>query len=255
MNRPLNRMALRAFSTVALLIMITSKPANGQEWTRFSDIDYLYKSGTKDLASADQECKASHGALLKIQTQQEQNFISRLTGKKDVWIGAEKKTANFEWLDDGGHLAYNDWAKDEPGSGKAIILSSGGDWKTTETTAQQGVVCQKLATDYNTLRLDHTLRMVQASVDEGTEEADAANLKAKELEAKAIATEATAKEQHLSVQAFISNVFTSWVSPVRVTGQKIRNIELDFDISSAHLDRPWNLLSSLLLFIACYVLL
>ena len=139
-----------------------------QGWVLYNSFCYLASASVKTRSHAQAFCKASGAELVKITSQDENDFVLALAREKapsvkQVWIGLQYESGpkDFYWSD-GSFPTYKNWAPHEP-SGKSrepcghmwtgqtpvIRVRASGYWNdlpcSIKNNLPNGLVCKKLA--------------------------------------------------------------------------------------------------------------
>ena len=133
-------------------------------WVLYNSFCYLASASVKTRSDAQKFCKASGAELVKITSQDENDFVLALArdkapSVKQVWIGLQYESGGkaFYWSD-GSFPTYKNWAPGEP-NGKAhepcghmytggpflYVYTSSGYWNDASCSHTKGLVCKKLA--------------------------------------------------------------------------------------------------------------
>jgi len=137
-------------------------------WVVYNGFCYLASALVKTSMDAQKFCKASGAELVKITSQDENDFVLALAREKapsvkQVWIGLQYESGpkDFYWSD-GSFPTYKNWAPNEP-NGKSrepcgsmwtrrtpvSRIKASGSWNDAPCSiisgSQNGLVCKKLA--------------------------------------------------------------------------------------------------------------
>ena len=137
-------------------------------WVVYNGFCYLASASVKTSMDAQKFCKASGAELVKITSQDENDFVLALAREKapsvkQVWIGLQYETGpkDFYWSD-GSFPTYKNWAPREPNGNSSepcgsmwtrqtpvIRIRPSGSWNDTPCSISNvlpnGLVCKKLA--------------------------------------------------------------------------------------------------------------
>lgn len=139
-------------------------------WEDFEDYCYLVSSSYKSWSQALTHCRSLGGELVKINSQEENEFVLNLVRDQDaslkqVWIGLSWDTTGQDYFwSDGSDPVYENWATGEPNgfafepctqlyTDRANSLNlpnrASGRWNDIPCSADSqqpsGIVCKKLA--------------------------------------------------------------------------------------------------------------
>ena len=139
-----------------------------QGWVLYNSFCYLASASVKTRSHAQAFCKASGAELVKITSQDENDFVLALAREKapsvkQVWIGLQYESGpkDFYWSD-GSFPTYKNWAPGEPngnageqcghmytGGPSVYRHTSSGYWNDAPCSHNRyypkGLVCKKLA--------------------------------------------------------------------------------------------------------------
>ena len=141
---------------------------NQPGWVVYNGFCYLASASVKTKTDAQNFCKASGAELVKITSQDENDFVLALAREKapsvkQVWIGLQYESGpkEFYWSD-GSFPTYKNWAPNEPngksrepcghmwtGQTPVIRARASGSWNDLPCSIKKdlpnGLVCKKLA--------------------------------------------------------------------------------------------------------------
>ena len=141
---------------------------NQPGWVVYNGFCYLASASVKTKTDAQNFCKASGAELVKITSQDENDFVLALAREKapsvkQVWIGLQYETGpkDFYWSD-GSFPTYKNWAPREPNGNSSepcgsmwtrqtpvIRIRPSGSWNDAPCSIingyPMGLVCKKLA--------------------------------------------------------------------------------------------------------------
>ena len=141
---------------------------NQPGWVVYNGFCYLASASVKTKTDAQNFCKASGAELVKITSQDENDFVLALAREKapsvkQVWIGLQYESGpkEFYWSD-GSFPTYKNWAPNEPngkshepcghmwtGQTPVIRARASGYWNDLSCSIRKdlpnGLVCKKLA--------------------------------------------------------------------------------------------------------------
>ncbi|XP_074623302.1 snaclec agkisacutacin subunit A-like [Acropora palmata] len=141
---------------------------NQPGWVVYNGFCYLASASVKTKTDAQNFCKASGAELVKITSQDENDFVLALAREKapsvkQVWIGLQYESGpkDFYWSD-GSFPTYKNWAPNEPngksrepcghmwtGQTPVISVRASGYWNDLPCSIKKdlpnGLVCKKLA--------------------------------------------------------------------------------------------------------------
>ncbi|XP_015756013.1 PREDICTED: snaclec coagulation factor IX-binding protein subunit A-like [Acropora digitifera] len=141
---------------------------NQPGWVVYNGFCYLASASVKTKTDAQNFCKASGAELVKITSQDENDFVLALAREKapsvkQVWIGLQYESGpkEFYWSD-GSFPTYKNWAPNEPngksrepcghmwtGQTPVIRIRASGYWNDLPCSIKKdlpnGLVCKKLA--------------------------------------------------------------------------------------------------------------
>uniref|UniRef100_A0A673B282 C-type lectin domain-containing protein n=1 Tax=Sphaeramia orbicularis TaxID=375764 RepID=A0A673B282_9TELE len=123
-------------------------------WKLFRDSCYLFSSETGYWETARQDCRNRGADLVIINSEDEQNFISRF--KQNSWIGLSDvdEEGTWKWVD-GSPLTLSFWSRGQPDNGEdpsymikedcAHIYASSGKWNDHFCTYGFHWICEKVS--------------------------------------------------------------------------------------------------------------
>uniref|UniRef100_A0A673KEY8 C-type lectin domain-containing protein n=1 Tax=Sinocyclocheilus rhinocerous TaxID=307959 RepID=A0A673KEY8_9TELE len=85
------------------------------EWIYYQFSFYYMSNKTKNWTESRQDCKKKGADLIIINNREEQDFVTKITDKRDFWIGVtdSDEEGNWKWVD-GSTLTTGFWASKEP---------------------------------------------------------------------------------------------------------------------------------------------
>jgi hypothetical protein len=96
--------------------------------------------------AARRACEQMGGHLAHVESRAEHDFVWKLAGRANCWLGARRTAAGWRW-DDGATLAFTHWGAKQPdnsrGTQDALYIWTGdGRWDDGTSTDRYGFVCE-----------------------------------------------------------------------------------------------------------------
>ncbi|XP_076874374.1 uncharacterized protein LOC143524166 [Brachyhypopomus gauderio] len=100
--------------------------ATEQGWMCFNSSFYYISTEVKNWNESRQDCRERGADLVIINSREEQNFVSMMSGDKQVWIGLTNTNQDWKWVD-GTALMTDYWRTGEPNGPNEHCVITGGE--------------------------------------------------------------------------------------------------------------------------------
>ncbi|XP_022780269.1 uncharacterized protein LOC111321599 [Stylophora pistillata] len=118
-------------------------------WQYFDGSCYKVMVEQLDFSTALESCRNGGGELVKISSEEENNYVKAIANNAQPWIGLEKKTADgsFSWTDGSG-LFFNELDGSEDANHYCVRMKDDGKWTVTSCSSTHISICEQIPWNY-----------------------------------------------------------------------------------------------------------